>query len=110
MLPPTALPHDSRMQDLSSMHWCTREQRPGKSTVAERLYAQAKKPLQFSEERANENPLEKWTRVLAEEANEAAKKALSQAWSALSRAGKAFGSFQSQPSSGAQVWSHLDPL
>ncbi|CAL8465092.1 g4627 [Coccomyxa elongata] len=64
----------------------------------------AKAPLQFSEERANENPLEKWTRVLAEEANEAAKKALGQAWSALSRVGKAaFGSFQSQPSSGAQT-------
>ncbi|BDA50722.1 hypothetical protein COCOBI_16-3980 [Coccomyxa sp. Obi] len=65
-----------------------------------------KAPLQFSEERANENPLEKWTRVIAEEANDAAKKALGQAWSALSHMGKAaFGSsFQSQSSSDTQAF------
>lgn len=52
-------------------------------------------PLQFSAERANENPLEKWTRVLVGEANTAARKAISKGWSSLSRVGKAaFDSFQ----------------
>lgn len=52
-------------------------------------------PLQFSAERANENPLEKWTRVLVGEANTAARKAISQGWSSLSRVGKAaYDSFQ----------------
>ena len=58
------------------------------------MHAQAV-PLQFSAERANENPLEKWTRVLVGEANTAARKAISQGWSSLSRVGKAaFDSFQ----------------
>jgi len=54
-------------------------------------------PLSFSEERANENPLEKWTRVLAVEANSAAKKALGSAWAAISKTGlfSAFSSLQS---------------
>ncbi|CAL8466458.1 g5994 [Coccomyxa elongata] len=62
-------------------------------------------PLQFSAERANENPLEKWTRVLVGEANTAARKAISKGWSSLSRVGKAaFDSFQgTAPAS--DVWS-----
>ncbi|EIE20366.1 hypothetical protein COCSUDRAFT_57518 [Coccomyxa subellipsoidea C-169] len=48
-----------------------------------------KAPLQFNEEKANENPLEKWTRVLVEEANAQAKKAFGKAYSTLNRAGKA---------------------
>ncbi len=46
-------------------------------------------PLQFSAARANENPLEKWTRVLVTEANAATKKAITKGWSALSRVGQA---------------------
>jgi len=58
------------------------------------VHAQAV-PLQFSAERASENPLEKWTRVLVGEANSAARKAISKGWSSLSRVGKAaFDSFQ----------------
>lgn len=58
---------------------------------------QAKAPLQFSEERANENPLEKWTRVLVEEANAQARKALGKTFAALNRAGKAaFSAFKGQ--------------
>ncbi|BDA51161.1 hypothetical protein COCOBI_18-0370 [Coccomyxa sp. Obi] len=62
-------------------------------------------PLQFSAERANENPLEKWARVLVGEANTAARKAISQGWSSLSRVGKAaYDSFQGNAPA-SDVWS-----
>lgn len=52
-------------------------------------------PLQFSAERANENPLEKWSRVLVTEANSAARKAISKGYASLSRVGQAaYNSFQ----------------
>ena len=58
---------------------------------------QAKAPLQFSEERANENPLERWTRVLVEEANAQARKALEKTFAALNHAGKAaFSAFKGE--------------
>jgi hypothetical protein len=52
-------------------------------------------PLQFSAERANENPLEKWSRILVTEANSAARKAVSKGYASLSRVGQAaYNSFQ----------------
>ncbi|KAK9917477.1 hypothetical protein WJX75_004811 [Coccomyxa subellipsoidea] len=61
------------------------------------IYAYAKAPLQFSEERANENPLERWTRVLVEEANAQARKALEKTFAALNHAGKAaFSAFKGE--------------
>ncbi|EIE18337.1 hypothetical protein COCSUDRAFT_68300 [Coccomyxa subellipsoidea C-169] len=62
-------------------------------------------PLQFSAARANENPLEKWTRVLVTEANAATKKAITKGWSALSRVGQAAYDSIHGTGSVSDVWS-----